>query len=315
MNTATTNSVPHIGQVLLATDFSAASVGAFQAALKICGLFCADLLVLHVFEYSDVVAPGMASAVVGVGAYRESAQCKLDALRRDAERMGLKVEAMMEEGVVSATILETIQAREIDLAVLGTNASHGLERLVFGSTAEMVLRKAPCPVLTVGPHVSLPDGAGTPPGPVIFATDFNTASLRSASYAACLSQKTGADLHCLHVLPQSAPTSKETAVPQVFRTALQRLVEEGGLTDDQPVCALVYDREVSAGVVKYAAQHAATLIVLGVQRAPDLAAHLRGQITYRIIAEATCPVLTVSFPAHRHSLAMMAGVQGAVPQG
>ena len=43
--------------------------------------------------------------------------------------------------------------KEIDLAVLGTNALHGFERLVFGSTAEAVLRKSPCPVLTVGPRV------------------------------------------------------------------------------------------------------------------------------------------------------------------
>ncbi len=307
-STASGSSIPHIGQVLLATDFSVASVGAFQTAVMFCHQFCARLLILHVFEYSDVVAPGMESAVVGVGAYRESALCKLNALRRDAQRMGVEAEAVMDEGVVSTTILETIQARGVDLVVLGTNASRGLERLIFGSTAEMVLRKAPCPVLTVGPHVLLPNTNGNQPGPVIFATDFNTASLKSASYAAMLSQRSGADLHCLHVLPHSAPTSRETAVPQVFKTALQLLVEDGGPTEDQPVCALVYDREVSAGVVKYAAQQEATLIVLGVQRALDLASHLRGQITYRIIAEATCPVLTVCFPAHRHSLKMVASL-------
>ena len=62
-------------------------------------------------------------------------------------------ETILETGIASSIILEMIEAKKIDLAVLGTNALHGFERLVFGSTAEAVLRKAPCPVLTVGPRV------------------------------------------------------------------------------------------------------------------------------------------------------------------
>ena len=60
----------------------------------------------------------------------------------------------MSSGIPSLTILEAISEKEIDLVVLGTSALHGFERLVFGSTAEAVLREASCPVLTVGPQVS-----------------------------------------------------------------------------------------------------------------------------------------------------------------
>ncbi len=71
-----------------------------------------------------------------------------------ARRAGVTCETIMGSGIPSEEILRTITSKKIDLAILGTNALHGFERLVFGSTAEAVLRKALCPVLTVGPQAS-----------------------------------------------------------------------------------------------------------------------------------------------------------------
>src|SRR6202040_3080936 len=90
-----------------------------------------------------------------------------------ARQAGIVCEANMGRGIPSLTILETISSKHIDLAVLGTNALHGFERLIFGSTAEAVLRKASCPVLTVGPQASDAAKAGQLDGPVVFAMDFH----------------------------------------------------------------------------------------------------------------------------------------------
>ena len=79
----------------------------------------------------------------------------------------------MGSGIPSERILKTITSKKIDLAILGTNALHGFERLVFGSTAEAVLRKALCRVLTVRPQASDAAKAGQFNGPVVFATDFH----------------------------------------------------------------------------------------------------------------------------------------------
>lgn len=59
------------------------------------------------------------------------------------------VEHLLEEGNPSAEILRVAQERRCDLIVMGTHGRTGLHRLLMGSVAEHVVRKAPCPVLVV----------------------------------------------------------------------------------------------------------------------------------------------------------------------
>ena len=63
-----------------------------------------------------------------------------------------------------------------------------------------------------------------------------------------------------------------------------------------PICAVTYGIEISNAVVDYARTRAARLIILGVRRATLAASHAPAHIAYRIITEATCPVLTMAFP-------------------
>jgi nucleotide-binding universal stress UspA family protein len=46
-------------------------------------------------------------------------------------------------------IIKTARERKTDLIVIGTHGRTGIDHMLFGSTAEKVVRKAPCPVLTV----------------------------------------------------------------------------------------------------------------------------------------------------------------------
>jgi nucleotide-binding universal stress UspA family protein len=59
------------------------------------------------------------------------------------------VEHRLKEGAPATEILRTARALECDLIVMGTHGRTGVGRLLMGSVAEEVLRKAPCPVLTV----------------------------------------------------------------------------------------------------------------------------------------------------------------------
>lgn len=95
---------------------------------------------------------------------RERARHCLDELRERAREVGVPCETFVGSGVASQTILDTIASKQIDLAVLGTNGLHGFERFISRSTAEEVLRKSPCPVMTVGPRIL--DAAVTIVGPV-----------------------------------------------------------------------------------------------------------------------------------------------------
>ena len=297
-----TGPITSFKNVLLATDFSAASRAAFQTALGVCTELGASLLILHVFEYGDAILPETGGQLVELDNIYESARNSLAGLSQLARRESVTCATIMGSGIPSERILKTITSKKIDLAILGTNALHGFERLVFGSTAEAVLRKALCPVLTVGPRASDAARAGQLHGPVVFATDFHPTTTYAIRDAAFFCEATRSPLHCLHVLPRALEGGVSShIIPQIMTEALQNVAIESGTTIDPPVCAITYGSEISNTVVEYAKQQKARLIVLGVRQASMVASHIPAHIAYRIITEAPCPVLTVAFASRPHA--------------
>lgn len=302
MPNSQSNSVLSFHRVLLATDFSPASQAAFRAALETCVALHASLLILHVFEYASIVPPEVGGQLLEMQVFYESCRDSLEILRLRATQAGVACETALESGIPASTILDAIAEKQIDLAILGTNALHGFERLVFGSTAETVLREALCPVLTVGPQVPDPAGAPATGGPVVFATDFHRVTIQALRYAASFCHLTGSPLHCLHVLPRTLEGGVQRDVlPGIVSEALKQLGGACGLAIGPPICATAYGSEVSQTVVDYAKQQNARMIVLGVRQASLLASHVPEHIAYRIITEAPCPVLTMAFASAAHA--------------
>jgi nucleotide-binding universal stress UspA family protein len=299
MQTPATDTMPSFQRLLVATDFSSASEAALHSALETCVAVKASLLILHVFEYAEPAPPDTGGLLLESQILREKALEALEEMHQQATQAGVECETILETGIAASIILDVIQEKSIDLAVLGTNALHGFERLVFGSTAEAVLRKSPCPVLTVGPRVAACPKTCRAAGPIIFATDFDFTTIHAIRYAACFSNLNGSPLHCLHVLPRTLEAGAQSAiVPAIMAEALQQLAAESGVVIAPPNCATTFGSEVSHAVVDYAREQKARMIVLGVRQASLLASHVPEHITYRIITEANCPVLTMAFASH-----------------
>src|SRR5271170_250227 len=274
MQTSKIDSVPSFKKVLLATDFSPASDAAFKTAVRVCTALRANLVILHVFEYSDAVPPECGGQLVELDSIYQSALDSLNNALEIAKKAGINAEASMKSGMAAVSILKTIELTQVDLAILGTNAIHGFERMVFGSTAEEVLRQASCPVLTVGPRASQPTETFPFGGPVVFATDFNRTTTPVIRYAASLCEMTKSPLHCLHVLPRTLETnSQNKIIPQIMTEALHHVASESGYTIDHPEFAVAYGSEISNAIVDYARLREAGLIVLGVRQASMIAAH------------------------------------------
>jgi nucleotide-binding universal stress UspA family protein len=301
MPTSATDTMPSFDRLLVATDFSAASQAACRTAIDTCLALGASLVILHVFRPAEGGSPEAGGQQAdgqrpdGKALY-EKCLVMLEELRQQAAQAGVECEAILGSGNPTATILQTITAKKIDLTIMGTSALHGLERIVFDSTTEAVLRKAPCPVLSVGPRAMNSEKALQSVGPVVFATDFHFITIHAMRYAACFSQLTASPLHCLHVMPRTLEACTQCqVVPTIMSEALQQLAAESGVVVEEPTCATTYGSEVSCGVVDYARQQKAKLIVLGVRKASLEASQTHLHIAYRIITEAPCPVLTMAF--------------------
>lgn len=297
MKTISHTSQLPLRKILLATDFSPASEQAAQVAFDLCQAWKADLCILHVFEYSAIAPPECGGELLELDSFYQDAERSLDTLVQQARRRGISCEGKLESGISHNTILENAATEKIDLIVLGTRPIHGFERLVFGSTAEAVLRKATCPVFTVGPRAAhiVPE-LDPPGGVVIFATDFHLATTEALQLAEAFSKHMKLPLHCLHVLPMSLEEGPHrNVIPLIITEALQHLA--AGIADklNPLTCAVTYGSEISNAMVEYARKHKARLIVLGVRTASLAASHIPAHIAYRVIAEAPCPVLTMAY--------------------
>ncbi len=296
MRASVNGSAQPFGNILFASDLSAASQATFHVALRVCAAFRASLSILHVSEYPKALATEPGGQILELGPLKEDALGSLEKLREEANQAGVRCETLIARGIAWLTILKSLSQNKNDLVVLGTSAPHGFERLAFGSTAEAVLREASCPVLTVGPHATNPAEANRPQGPVVFATNFHRTTTRAIRYAATFCEATQSRLHCLHVLPQSLESgSPSQIVPQIMTEALRHVATENNVETASDIYTITYGSDVSRAVTEYAKQHRACLIVLGIQQASILASHGSAHIAYRIITGSPCPVLTIGF--------------------
>jgi nucleotide-binding universal stress UspA family protein len=135
----------NIQTILHPTDYSERSDYAFRIACSLARDYQAKLVLLHVALRSVTIEGEAAIAPRS----EEYFQGELDKLERVSVPVGVRVERFVREGDPGGEILRAAQFTNADLIVMGTHGRTGLSRLLMGSVAEQVLRKAPCPVLTV----------------------------------------------------------------------------------------------------------------------------------------------------------------------
>ncbi|HEY7423523.1 MAG TPA: universal stress protein [Gemmataceae bacterium] len=137
-----------LGTILHPTDFSEHSEAAFRMAYALAWDYKARLVLLHVTPLPMVIYGGGAVPPDPWPSIEE-AQAKLRELESQAR--GVRVESQVMEGDPVDMILRAAEETHSDAIVMGTHGRTALSRLLLGSVAESVIRKAPCPVLTAKP--------------------------------------------------------------------------------------------------------------------------------------------------------------------
>jgi nucleotide-binding universal stress UspA family protein len=84
----------------------------------------------------------------------QAAQKKMSATAKEEFKAFPKVEARVAQGSPAEKIIETAEKEGVDLIIMGTHGRKGLERAIFGSVCDKVVRSSPCPVLTINPALS-----------------------------------------------------------------------------------------------------------------------------------------------------------------
>lgn len=145
-------SVINLKRILVPTDFSEGARHALRYGLSFAREYKAELLLLHVVESvaapyaSDLFPVPMAEVFQELSAY---ARGELDKLAEEVRGKGVSARTLVVQGKPSLEIMRVAREETADMIVLGTHGKGVLDQALFGSTTERVVRKAPCPVLTV----------------------------------------------------------------------------------------------------------------------------------------------------------------------
>ncbi|HVO10646.1 MAG TPA: universal stress protein [Vicinamibacteria bacterium] len=141
-------------KVLVPTDFSESARHAFTYGVSFAREYEAELVLLHVVENltvgyaSDLFPVPMAEVFQEISGY---AKAELARLGEEARGRGVGVQELVVQGKPSVEIIRFAAEHQVDMIVLGTHGKGVLDQALFGSTTERVVRRAPCPVLTVRP--------------------------------------------------------------------------------------------------------------------------------------------------------------------
>ncbi|MEO5820089.1 MAG: universal stress protein [Vicinamibacteraceae bacterium] len=296
-------------QVLCPTDLSEASRPSLSHAAAVARRFGAALTVLHVVPPFDPIVVQSRQAGSSMPMLLPSIDDVTDAVRAFTEEAlgGLDAEVVVQTGDPSRVIVDQAVVLAADLIVMGTHGRSGFERLLSGSIAGKVLRRAPCPVLTVPPHAPAVPAGGTPFRRLLCAVDFSDASEQALGFALELGAGTGGAVTVVTVLewlaeepvlahPDFAVAPYRTHLAADAAARLRALVASA--TGPEP-CAI--DQVVALGrpyreILRMAAEKSSDLIVVGAHGRGAVGRALFGSTTQQIVRDAECPVLVVHAP-------------------
>jgi len=142
-------------KILCPTDFSEASFEALKYAISLARSTQSKLILMYVVNQkmlSEGLSLARVSAPEALGKeIADEARRRLKMLVPVEERKGLDWETDIRSGNPAQEVIRYAKENNIDMIVIGTAGHSGIDRMMFGSTAEKVVRGAHCSVLTVRP--------------------------------------------------------------------------------------------------------------------------------------------------------------------
>ena len=283
--------------ILFATDFSPSAKSNLSHALDLARRYGAGLYIVNVLPHMPFVEATQPEPEQ----IKWLAKKQMATLVESESFKDVTHQELIEMGEIPEVLSKLVRKYNIDLIVIGTGGRKGLSKLLLGSVAEEVYRNAECPVLTVGPHVSRWDLDGNLRH-VLFATDFGPESMHALPYAISLAEENRALLTLLHVAPEprvalpepepgTMPVLDPDEVMAYSEKQLRELIPEGTQLWHEPEYVVQFGSAAET-IVRIAAQ-TVDMIVIGAKRPTPLTKHLGEGVTYQVVCNAPCPVLSV----------------------
>ena len=139
-------------KILVPVDFSDVSEAAARFAIDLAKENNATITLLNSAEinyFSDYHFPVYSNAKLMITEVVESIQRQMDRMVKELETEGVEIRGKVSPLMLMESIKEEVKESEIDLCVVGTTGSSGLDEFLIGSNTEKIVRQVPCPVISI----------------------------------------------------------------------------------------------------------------------------------------------------------------------
>jgi len=297
--------MPTFKKILVPTDFSEFS----QYALKYACAFakgsggmieCVHVVDTTFMDVGGVYAPA-ASAQKSLNTIRAQAQKELDHFVRKEHLLGIEVKPHMREGIAADEIVKLTEEAKADLVIISSHGRSGLDRLVFGSVCDRVLRLSKVPVLIVKhpEHEALAKDGSLSLKRILCPIDFSAFSRSALPAATELAKQFGATIVLAHIADARFDYPEWNA--QIALNNTQHLVEaaqENLARVAKDLSGVKSEIHVSVGVphhslVGLTSNGKVDLVIMPTHGRKGIAHALLGSVTERVAHGANCPVLVI----------------------
>ena len=290
-----------ITRLLLATDFSDEARRAEEYASALAASWQIPLSVMTVLEFPPGMNPDYAVNKQYLTDRMHEVSTRLAEFKERIRRRGIVATTHIVNGIPSERVIAAAQSEEADLLVVGTRGKSGLAHVLLGSTAERVIRSAPCPVLAVP---TLKDDLSTEESislkRILVPTDFSDCSLDALEYAAVVASQSKASVEILHVLEPVYYgldfTFEHAGERERKRKQIAQVLED--VSADLSKAGILVKTGIRGGIppdtiLEYVQTSASDLIIMGTHGRRGLSHLMTGSVTEAVLRRGRCPVLAV----------------------
>jgi nucleotide-binding universal stress UspA family protein len=295
----TANKESFFKNILFATDFSPASDQALDYAASLARRFGSKIYLTHIITLDAFPLMSPEFALRSLKELRAAAEQIMEKLQQSERLSGVTSHIVVHGGELWPALEEVVKLYDIDLLVCGTRGAGAVRKVLIGSGAEEIFRKAKVPVLSVGPSTDKDPFYELEFKNILFATDFGKAAKSEAKYAFELAQEHRSRIKFLHVIPHREAYGEHVLIRKIkdSETKLRALVPPTTELHCKLDFEVVVGRPVVDQILRTAQETSANLIVMGAKARAGHAGNVPYTNAYRVVSAAHCPVLTVrSYP-------------------
>lgn len=292
-----------VQSILLPRDFSSASDQALRHALQLARDTGATLHLLYASVLHEDPFAAVENKAGSPDAEIRARLAKAPDGRALTDLVDVET-AVVRDIAAGPAILNYADEQDIDVIVMGTHGRRGVRRMLLGSVAEEVVRRADCPVLTVR---GLPDGTSDPSVAVrsiLVPIDFSIHSREALRSARELAAHFGARLDLLHIVEERLPPAYyvggigsiydiDPDIEDKARDKMKSFYLETGGAAVQEVAYHAEPGQPAKHIAEFAGEEDADLIVMSTHGLTGLEHFFMGSVAEKVVRRAPVPVFTI----------------------